>query len=52
VTHAKLIDSLERRDEEALVHEMLAHLAEIESYLVLHEREAPATDLRTIFQIR
>ena len=49
VTHARLIESLERRDEEALVREMVAHLDEIESFLVLHEREEPPTDLRAIF---
>ena len=52
VTHAELIDCLERRDENRLVRALLAHLDEIESYLVLHEREEPAMDLRSIFASR
>ncbi len=52
VTHASLIGFVERRDADGLERAMLAHLDEIESYLVLHEPAEPATDLRSIFLSR
>ena len=48
-THAKLIELIEKRDEQGLVDAMLGHLNEIESYLTLYEKEEQPVDIKTIF---
>ena len=48
-THAKLIELIEKRDEQGLVDAMLGHLDEIESYLTLYEKEDQPVDIRSIF---
>jgi DNA-binding GntR family transcriptional regulator len=48
-THAKLIELIEKRDEQGLVDAMLGHLDEIESYLTLYEKEEQPVDIKTIF---
>jgi DNA-binding GntR family transcriptional regulator len=49
LAHAQLIRCIERRDAEGLAAAMLRHLNEIEGDLVLFEREALVTDIRTVF---
>jgi len=49
LAHAQLIQFIERRDAEGLAGAMLKHLTEIESDLVLFEREESVTDLRAVF---
>lgn len=49
LAHANLIKLIERRDAEGLAAAMLKHLDQIESDLVLFEREEPVTDLKTVF---
>lgn len=49
LAHANLIKLIERRDAEGLAAAMLKHLDQIESDLVLFEREEPVTDLRRVF---
>lgn len=48
-THAKLIELIERKDEQGLVDAMLGHLDEIESYLSLYEKDEAPVDIKTIF---
>jgi DNA-binding GntR family transcriptional regulator len=48
-THAKLIELIEKKDEQGLVDAMLGHLDEIESYLQLYEKEEAPVDIKTIF---
>jgi DNA-binding GntR family transcriptional regulator len=49
LAHANLIKLIERRDADGLAAAMLKHLNQIESDLVLFEREEPITDLKTVF---
>jgi len=49
LAHSRLIEFIERRDAAGLAAAMLAHLNEIESDLVLFEREDSATDLAAVF---
>jgi DNA-binding GntR family transcriptional regulator len=49
LAHAQLIRFIERRDADGLAAAMLRHLNEIEGDLVLFEREAFVTDIRTAF---
>jgi DNA-binding GntR family transcriptional regulator len=49
LAHANLIKLIERRDAEGLAAAMLKHLDQIESDLVLFEREEPVTDLKMVF---
>jgi DNA-binding GntR family transcriptional regulator len=49
LAHTQLIRCIERRDAEGLAAAMLRHLNEIEGDLVLFEREALVTDIRTVF---
>ena len=48
-SHGRLIQLIEAGDGEALAHEMLAHLKEIEGHLVLAEKKEEPVDLRKIF---
>ena len=48
-THAKLIELIEKKDEQGLVDAMLGHLDEIESYLQLYEKDDAPVDIKTIF---
>jgi DNA-binding GntR family transcriptional regulator len=48
-THAKLIELIERKDEQGLADAMLGHLDEIESYLQLYEKDEAPVDIKTIF---
>jgi DNA-binding GntR family transcriptional regulator len=48
-THSRLIELIEKRDEQGLVDAMLGHLDEIESYLTLYEKEDQPVDIKTIF---
>jgi DNA-binding GntR family transcriptional regulator len=48
-THSKLIELIEKRDEQGLVDAMLGHLDEIESYLSLYEKDEQLVDIKTIF---
>jgi DNA-binding GntR family transcriptional regulator len=48
-THSKLIELIEKRDEQGLVDAMLGHLDEIESYLSLYEKDEQPVDIKTIF---
>lgn len=48
-THAKLIELIEKKDEQGLVDAMLGHLDEIESYLQLYEKDEAPVDIKTIF---
>jgi DNA-binding GntR family transcriptional regulator len=49
LAHAHLIQYIERRDAAGLAAAMLQHLEQIESDLVLFEREESATDLKAVF---
>jgi DNA-binding GntR family transcriptional regulator len=49
LAHSRLIQFIERRDAAGLAAAMLEHLNEIESDLVLFEREGSATDLAAVF---
>src|ERR1700681_3331341 len=49
LAHAHLIQYIERRDAAGLAAAMLQHLDQIESDLVLFEREESATDLKAVF---
>jgi DNA-binding GntR family transcriptional regulator len=49
LAHARLIHFIERRDAAGLASAMLEHLNEIESDLVLFEREDSVTDLKSVF---
>jgi DNA-binding GntR family transcriptional regulator len=49
LAHARLIQFIERRDAAGLADAMLQHLEEIESDLVLFERDESVTDLKTVF---
>jgi DNA-binding GntR family transcriptional regulator len=49
LAHANLIKLIERRDADGLAAAMLKHLDQIESDLVLFEREEPTTDLKRVF---
>src|SRR3984885_50830 len=49
LAHAQLIQFIERRDAAGLAGAMLQHLNEIESDLVLFERDESVTDLKTVF---
>jgi DNA-binding GntR family transcriptional regulator len=49
LAHSRLIGFIERRDAAGLAAAMLQHLNEIESDLVLFEREDSATDLAAVF---
>ena len=49
MSHTQLIKYIERRDADGLAAAMLRHLEEIESDLVLFEREESVTDIRTVF---
>lgn len=48
-SHGKLIELVEAGDGEVLAREMLAHLEEIESHLMLHEKKEEVVDLKKIF---
>jgi DNA-binding GntR family transcriptional regulator len=48
-SHNRLIDLIEKRDEQALADAMLGHLNEIESYLALYEKEDAPVDLKSVF---
>jgi DNA-binding GntR family transcriptional regulator len=48
-SHAKLIELIEKRDEQGLADAMLGHLNEIESYLSLYEKDEQPVDIKTIF---
>jgi DNA-binding GntR family transcriptional regulator len=49
LAHSRLIQFIERRDADGLAAAMLQHLIEIESDLVLFEREDSVTDLAAVF---
>jgi DNA-binding GntR family transcriptional regulator len=49
VSHAGLIDLLEERREQDFADAMLAHLIEIEGYLVLNEKAESPLDLKSVF---
>ena len=49
ISHAQLIELIEQRDADGLAAAMLGHLDEIESLLVLQEKEEGAPDLKEIF---
>jgi DNA-binding GntR family transcriptional regulator len=49
ISHAQLIELIEKRDADGLAVAMLGHLDEIESLLVLQEKEEGAPDLKEIF---
>jgi DNA-binding GntR family transcriptional regulator len=49
LAHSRLIQCIEQRDAAGLAAAMLAHLNEIESDLVLFEREESVTDLAAVF---
>jgi DNA-binding GntR family transcriptional regulator len=49
LAHGRLIGFIERRDAAGLAAAMLEHLNEIESDLVLFEREDSVTDLKALF---
>jgi len=49
LAHAHLITYIEKRDADGLAAAMLRHLQQIESDLVLFEREAVAVDLQSVF---
>jgi len=49
LAHSGLIQFIERRDADGLAAAMLQHLIEIESDLVLFEREDSVTDLAAVF---
>lgn len=48
-THGRLIELIEKRDEQGLVDAMLGHLNEIESFLTLYEKDEQPVDIKTIF---
>lgn len=49
ISHAQLIELIEQRDADGLATAMLGHLDEIESLLVLQEKDESAPDLKEIF---
>jgi DNA-binding GntR family transcriptional regulator len=49
ISHAQLIELIENRDADGLAAAMLGHLDEIESLLVLQEKDDAAVDLKEIF---
>jgi len=49
VSHASLIKLIERKDGDGLAKAMLLHLEQLESDLILYEREEQVTDLRAVF---
>jgi DNA-binding GntR family transcriptional regulator len=49
VSHASLIKFIERKDGDGLAKAMLTHLEQLESDLILYEREEQVTDLRAVF---
>ena len=48
-SHSRLIDLIEKRQEQELADAMLGHLNEIESYLALYEKEDAPVDLKSVF---
>ena len=49
VSHASLIKLIERKDGDGLAKAMLTHLEQLESDLILYEREEQVTDLKAVF---